>query len=119
MKCRVFSTLTLALLLLAGCTTNQNPSPDQIRQDTAKATRTAAQDAKAVVQGVTDGLKTKGLVNINNATPDQLQTLPGIDNARAHRIIADRPYDHSDDLVKKRVLSQTEYDRISGQVVAQ
>jgi DNA uptake protein ComE-like DNA-binding protein len=108
---------TLSVVLLAGCQPSQ-PTPDQIRRDTAKATHDAVQDAKAVGQGVMDGLKSSKSVNINTASPDNLKKLPGIDDARANRIIANRPYDHADDLVKKGVIPQAEYDRISGQVQA-
>jgi len=108
----------LGIVLLAGCQQSQQPSPDQIRQDTAKATHEAVQDAKAVGQGVVDGLKKSRTVNINSASPDDLKKLPGIDDARARRIIDNRPYDHADDLVKKGVVPQAEYGRISGQVVA-
>lgn len=106
---------TLAILVLTGCRPS-NPSPDTIRQDTAKATHNAVQDAKAVGQGVWDGLKKSKTVNINTASADQLEKLPGIDEARARRIVRDRPYDRADDLVKKGVIPQAEYDRISGQV---
>ena len=111
---------SLILLLAAGCTSDQRNNPDEIRQETAKATREVARDAKAVAQGVGDGLKSKvgTSININTATADQLATLPGINDGRARRIIANRPYDHSDDLVKKHVIPQEEYDRISGQIVA-
>jgi DNA uptake protein ComE-like DNA-binding protein len=125
MKRRLLFTLSLILLTAAGCkSANENPTPEQIRQDTAKATKAAAQDAKAVVEGVKDGLKSKtpgtgGAININTASPDDLKTLPGIDDTRAQRIIANRPYDHSDDLVAKHVVSRDEYDRISSQIVAQ
>ena len=39
---------TLALLCLAGCT-QTNPSPETIRQDTAKATNEAVRDAKDLI----------------------------------------------------------------------
>jgi DNA uptake protein ComE-like DNA-binding protein len=111
--------LCAGLAGLAGCSPNQNPTPDQIRQDTAKATRTAARDTKAAVQGVVDGLKKAAPVNINKATEADLETLPGIDPVRAHRIIANRPYGESGDLVKRDVITQAEYDRISNQIVTQ
>lgn len=107
----------LGMVLLAGCRPSQ-PTPDQIRQQTANATHDAVQDAKAVGQGVWDGLKKSKEVNVNTATRDQLEALPGIDEARARRIIANRPYSHADDMVKKGVIPQAEYDRISGQVEA-
>jgi DNA uptake protein ComE-like DNA-binding protein len=122
MKRTLLCFLALSLSAAIGCKpSNSNPTPDQIREDTAKATREAARDAKAVVQGIGDGIKSKvgTSVNINSAPADQLMTLPGIDDARARRIIANRPYDHSDDLVRKHLVSQAEYDRIASQVVAQ
>ena len=103
-------------LALTACT--QQRSPDQIRRETADATATAARDAKAVAQGVAEGLKQKGPININRASQDDLKTLPGIDDAAAHRIIDGRPYDSSDDLVKKHVITKAEYDRIVDKVVA-
>jgi hypothetical protein len=62
MKATVF--LALTMLSLTACTTQQR-SPDAIRKETADATSTAAKDAKAVAQGVVDGLRQKGPVNIN------------------------------------------------------
>lgn len=106
-------------LAVSGCTHEQGPNPDQIRQDTAKATRTAAQDAKAAVQGVVDGLKKQKPVDINNASASDLETLPGIDASRARKIMANRPYERRDALVKRRVLSQSEYDRIANEISAQ
>jgi DNA uptake protein ComE-like DNA-binding protein len=122
MKRTLIFALSLALLAAIGCTKAQS-NPEEIRHDTAKAAAEVKKDAKAVVQGVKDGLKTKGdtegQVDINSATAKQLETLPGIDAARARKIIAGRPYQSSDDLVKRRLVAKAEYDRISGQVVAQ
>jgi DNA uptake protein ComE-like DNA-binding protein len=108
---------TLALLAVTGCTTQQR-SPDQIRRETADATATATKDAKAVAQGVVEGLKQKGPVNINKASADDLKTLPGIDDAAAGRIMDNRPYDTASDMLKKHVISKTEFDRIADKVTA-
>ena len=105
-------------LALVGCTPADR-SPDAIRQDTAKATSSAVRDAKAVAKGVVDGLKTKGPVNINKATEDQLESLPGIDARTARRIIAARPYDNASDLPKRHIVTREEYDRIAANVVTQ
>jgi DNA uptake protein ComE-like DNA-binding protein len=72
------------LIAAIGCSPAQR-SPDAIRQDTAKATSEVKRDTKAVVQGVEEGLKTKGPVDINEATTDQLETLAGIGPAEARR----------------------------------
>jgi DNA uptake protein ComE-like DNA-binding protein len=116
MKCTCF--LALALLSLTACTPQQQ-NPDEIRKRTADATSTAAKDAKAVAQGVVDGLKKqKGPVNINQASDSDLKTLPGIDQDGAQRIIEGRPYDDSSDLVKKHIVSKAEYDRIADKITA-
>jgi DNA uptake protein ComE-like DNA-binding protein len=106
---------TFALLTVIACSPAER-NPDAIRHDAAKATSEAAKDAKAVVQGVEDGLKTKGGLNINKATPDQLETLPGITPAQARRIAAGQPYASSDELVKRHLVSQAEYDRIADKI---
>jgi len=113
------SLLCLATVIAATGCRPADRSPDAIRQDTARATSTAVKDAKAVAKGVADGLKQKGPVNINKASEDDLQTLPGVDSATAQRIVDGRPYGNSSELVKKHIVTRTEYDRIAGQVVAE
>ena len=82
---------TICLIGLCGCSPAPR-TPDQIRQETAKATATAARNTKAVAQGIVEGLRTKGPMNVNRASKRDLETLPGIDGAAADRIIAGRPY---------------------------
>jgi DNA uptake protein ComE-like DNA-binding protein len=114
---RLFAIVLLAPIALVGCTAHDR-SPDQIREQTARATSTATRDAKAVAQGVVEGIKQHGTVNVNRASSDELKALPGIDEATAHRIIEHRPYDDAYDLVKRHIISRSEYDRISGRVAA-
>lgn len=108
---------SLAVLSLSACTPEKR-SPDAIREDTAKVTREATQDAKAVAKGVVEGLRQKGPVNINKASSEELQKVPGIDETTAQRIIANRPYDDSYELVKKKVVTKHQYDQIAGKVIA-
>ena len=108
---------SIAIVALAGCTTHDR-SPDEIREQTARATSTAARDAKAVAQGVADGIKQQRTVNINHASADDLKALPGIDDTTARHIIDHRPYSDSYDLVKQHIISHDEYDRISGKIEA-
>jgi DNA uptake protein ComE-like DNA-binding protein len=109
--------VSLILLALAGCTSHER-SPDEIREQTARATSTAARDAKAVVQGVAQGIKQQRTININKSSADDLKSLPGVDDATANRIIEHRPYSDSYDLVKRHLISHEEYDRISGKIEA-
>ena len=107
----------LVPVLLAGCTSHDR-SPDEIREQTAHATSTAARDAKAVVQGIAEGVKQQRTININRSSPNDLRSLPGVDDAVAQRIIQNRPYSDSYDLVKRHIISHDEYDRISGKIEA-
>ncbi len=102
---------------VAGCS-SESRSPDAIRHDTARATGAVKRDGEAVVKGMWDGLRSKGPVNINKATVEQLETLPGVDEMTAERIVAGRPYETGGDLVRRRVLSRAEYGRISEKIVA-
>ena len=114
---RSLALIPLILVTMVGCTAHDR-SPDEIRQETARATSTAARDAKAVAQGVVEGVKQQRTININHASADDLKSLPGIDDTAARRIIGHRPYSDSYDLVKQRIISHDEYNRIAGKIEA-
>jgi DNA uptake protein ComE-like DNA-binding protein len=112
----------VVLFGLVGCNNQSSPTPDQIRENTAKATAEAVRDTKAVAKGVADGIKQTDhdrRVDINKASVDDLKTLPGVDDMRAQSIVDGRPYDNTGQLVSKHVVSQAEYDRIAGQIKTQ
>lgn len=57
-------------------------------------------------------------LDINTATPAQLQTLPGIGDAYAKRIVAGRPYNSKDQLVGKGIIPQATYNKIKDLIIA-
>jgi DNA uptake protein ComE-like DNA-binding protein len=107
----------LGLFLMAGCTSQQQ-NPDGLREKTAQATATLKTDAKAVAEGVREGLNRDKPLDLNQATKEQLLTLPGITNVRADRVLAGRPYAKSQDLVSRHILTDAEYDRIKARITA-
>jgi DNA uptake protein ComE-like DNA-binding protein len=57
-------------------------------------------------------------LDINTATAAQLESLSGIGNALAARIIAGRPYTAKNQLVRRGILTQDAYNAISDKIIA-
>lgn len=108
------SFLSLALRLLGACS-NQNP--DQLREKTAQETAAIKRDTKAVAEGVKDGLSGKRSLDLNKASKEDLASLPGLDERKAERIVGERPYASTRQLVSRHVLTEDEYSRIEDRVV--
>nr|WP_294525871.1 helix-hairpin-helix domain-containing protein [uncultured Rhodopila sp.] len=58
------------------------------------------------------------LVDINSASADDLDKLPGIGKSRADAIIKGRPYKGKDDLVNKKILTPGVYNGIKNKIIA-
>ena len=57
-----------------------------------------------------------GLVNINQASEEGLDALPGIGPVTAQKIIANRPYQSVQGLLDKKVVGQSEFEKIKEMV---
>jgi DNA uptake protein ComE-like DNA-binding protein len=113
-----FRRVSIALLLvtLVGCT--QQQSSQDLKEQTAQATADVKRDAKAVAAGISEGWSRDKQLDLNTATKDQLLSLPGVTAARADRVIAGRPYSEASDVVTRRIMPKSEYNKIADRVTA-
>jgi DNA uptake protein ComE-like DNA-binding protein len=92
------------------------PAPANPTPPTVAAPKTPT-TGKPEAKGEAKSEKT-ALIDLNSATPAELDALPGIGAARAAAIVKGRPYHGKDELVSKKIIPQGVYDGIKDRVIA-
>lgn len=122
---RHFTLATLTALSLAALAASPSFAQSTQPAGTDKGGKMAppasqmAPKAPAATTGAAPAAQTKQeLLDINSATADQLDALPGIGKAYSAAIIKGRPYKGKDELVSKKVLPAKTYDGIKDKIIA-
>ena len=67
--------------------------------------------------GAVAGSSIQGKVNINTATQAEIEALSGIGPVTASKIISDRPYQQIEDLLNKKVVGKSVFEKIKDSLV--
>ena len=112
-------------MVVAGCEGDSAEREKKIQDEAAKAAaeakpklEEASRAVKAAVDGAKEGWENgkQKTVDLNAASEDELTGLPGVGQREARRIMAGRPYKDKHELVSKKIMSASAYDKLKDDV---
>ncbi len=111
----LFITLTFATAMLAA---QSKPDKQTTTQKTGGATATQTTQTSKPAKTSEAAPKAGAKLDINSASKEDLEKLPGIGPVTSQKIIDGRPYRAKNELVTKKIVSKSEYEKIKDQIIA-
>lgn len=84
----------------------------------ATSSKSTSAAANTPMQSKAASASKVNLVDINSATAEELDALPGIGKAYSQKIIANRPYKAKTDLLQKKIIPASTYSKIKDKIIA-
>ncbi len=84
------------------------PSASEVKQKASSAQQSVTEKAEKTKAKLASGQH----VNINTATKEEIEALPGIGSVKAQAIIDGRPYNTPEDIMKVKGIKQKTFDKI-------
>jgi len=109
MKRLATAALLLAFAAVMGVSAWAAPQQTSAETSSTTTTRTTHKATKD---------KTSSKLDINSASQQELEALPGIGPATSAKIVQGRPYRSKSDLLKGKIVSRSEYEKIKNDIVA-